>query len=87
MSNFITSESTLQELAERTIKARAWGLCKSMQKKRGGNPFEFSVYYAAKVTGTTEAQLTADIEWFIKRNPMKYSPTTRKLVYTEKAGN
>lgn len=84
--NKVNAAEDIAFWAERTIKDQAFGQSKSMQKKR--NTFSFSSYaVATRYFGITELELDQAIADYIAANPMKYYPTSKKLVYVAKAGN
>lgn len=74
----------VRDLAERTIKAKAWDRCSSLQHKRGGNPFEFAVHVFANRLNAPVELLQEAINIYIEKNPMRYYPTSKRLEYTNK---
>lgn len=85
METNLNLRDTIQELAERTIKARAWDRCwRSMRNVRGGNPFDFSMQVFANRLKVPVEGLHEAIQIYIEKNPMRYYPTSKRFEYTTK---
>ena len=84
--NKVDADRDIAYWAEQTIKARAFSQSKSMRKKR--DIFSFSPAAVARIYfGVSEQEFADHVNAYIAANPMKYYPTSKKLVYIAKAGN